>query len=92
MHIYMPLGAKYTYEQSREFARVIAILAHARLPGFTSIERTVKDRQGKLYIDFLQKQTSGHCLRPFFKPRTGRSMSQPPPWPGSWEGLEKGRF
>jgi len=83
MHIYMPLGAKYTYEQSREFARVIAILAHARLPGFTSIERTVKDRQGKLYIDFLQKQTSGHCLRPLFQAQTGRYGVHAPALAGS---------
>ena len=26
MHIYIPLGAKYTYDQSKEFARVVAAL------------------------------------------------------------------
>ena len=37
MHIYIPLGAKYTYEQSKEFARVIARLLHEQTSDFTSI-------------------------------------------------------
>ena len=44
IHIYIPLGAKYTYEQSKEFARVIVKLVHQELPKFTSIERIVKAR------------------------------------------------
>ncbi|MBS1618747.1 MAG: DNA ligase D, partial [Bacteroidetes bacterium] len=43
LHIYIPLGAKYTYEQSKEFARVIATLVHREIPKFTSIERKVAD-------------------------------------------------
>jgi DNA primase len=41
-HIYIPLGNKYTYEQSKEFARVIVTLVHNELPDFTSIERAIK--------------------------------------------------
>ncbi|HYC28892.1 MAG TPA: DNA ligase D, partial [Chitinophagaceae bacterium] len=39
LHIYIPLGAKYTYEDSKEFGRAIVKLVHAELPTFTSIER-----------------------------------------------------
>jgi len=93
MHIYMPLGAKYTYEQSRELARVIAILAHARLPGFTSIERTVKDRQGKMYIDFLQNRPQATVCAPYsLRPRPGATVSMPLHWPEVRKGLKMADF
>lgn len=56
IHIYIPMGAKYTYEQSKEFARVIATLVQREIPKFTSIERIVKARKRKMYIDFLQNR------------------------------------
>lgn len=56
LHIYIPLGNKYTYEQSKEFARVIVTLVNRELPDFTSLERAIKDRHGKMYLDFLQNR------------------------------------
>jgi len=56
LHIYIPMGAKYTYEQSKEFARLIATLVHREIPKYTSIERSVNSRKGKIYIDFLQNR------------------------------------
>ncbi|MBA2561454.1 MAG: DNA ligase D, partial [Chitinophagaceae bacterium] len=53
LHIYIPFGAKYTYEDSKEFGRSIAKLVQAQLPEYTSIERKIFDRGGKMYIDFL---------------------------------------
>ena len=87
LHIYIPLGKKYTYEQSKEFARVIARLVHAQLPKFTSIERLMANRGGKMYIDFLQNRpqatlASAYSLRP--KPGAPVSM------PLHWEEIKKG--
>src|SRR5436190_5075385 len=42
IHVYIPLGARYTYEESKEFARLIATLVHREIPKYTSIERIVK--------------------------------------------------
>jgi bifunctional non-homologous end joining protein LigD len=93
MHIYIPLGAKYTYEQSREFARVIAILAHAQLPGFTSIERTVKDRRGKMYIDFLQNRPQATVCAPYsLRPKPGATVSMPLYWKEVKKGLKMTDF
>jgi bifunctional non-homologous end joining protein LigD len=47
LHIYIPLGAKYSYEDSKEFTRSIVKLVHAEIPSFTSIERKTADRKGK---------------------------------------------
>jgi len=93
MHVYIPLGAKYTYEQSREFARIVAILAHAKLPGFTSIERTVKARQGKMYIDFLQNRPQATVCAPYsLRPRPGATVSMPLHWAEVKKGLKMTDF
>ncbi len=65
IHIYIPLGAKYTYDQSKEFARIVAHLVQEQLPSFTSIERVVKDRKGKMYIDFLQNRPQATVSAPY---------------------------
>src|SRR5690606_30188282 len=76
LHIYIPLGAKYTYEQSKEFARVIATMVHNELPSTTSIERTVKNRRGKLYIDFLQNRPQATIAAPYsVRPKPGATVS-----------------
>ena len=56
MHIYIPLDAKYTYEQSQMFARIIVQLVHKQIPDYTSLERMVSNRKGKMYLDFLQNR------------------------------------
>ena len=56
MHIYVPLGAKYPYDQVRELARLVAYLINDRLPQTTSVERSPEKRKGKIYLDFLQNR------------------------------------
>lgn len=93
MHIYIPLGAKYTYEQSKEFARVVAHLVHERLPEFTSIERTVKDRKGKMYIDFLQNRPQATISAPYsVRPKPGATVSMPLHWEEVKKGLKMSDF
>jgi len=87
IHVYIPLGSKYTYEQSKEFARIVATLVHRELPKYTSIERIVKNRKGKMYIDFLQNRPQAtvacaYSLRP--KPHATVSM------PLHWDEVKKG--
>jgi len=54
-HIFIPLMAKYTYEQTRTFAEVVGRVAAGRVPKITTFERTVKRRPpGTVLIDALQ--------------------------------------
>jgi bifunctional non-homologous end joining protein LigD len=93
MHIYIPLGAKYTYEESKEFARVIARLVHEELPRFTSIERAVKDRKGQLYIDFLQNRPQATVSAPYsVRPKPGAPVSMPLHWEEVKKGLKMTDF
>lgn len=93
IHIYIPLGAKYTYDQSKEFARVIAHRVHEQLPRITSIERTVKDRKGKLYIDFLQNRPQATVSAPYsVRPKPGAPVSMPLHWNEVKKGLKMTDF
>lgn len=93
MHIYIPLGAKYTYDQSKEFARVIARLVQEQLPGFTSVERAVKDRKGKMYIDFLQNRPQATVSAPYsVRPKPGATVSMPLHWDEVKKGLKMTDF
>ena len=93
MHIYIPLGAKYTYEQSKEFARVVARLVHEQTLAFTSIERTVKNRKGKMYIDFLQNRPQATIAAPYsIRPKPGATVSMPLHWEEVKKGLKMTDF
>ncbi len=93
MHIYIPLGAKYTYDQSKEFARVVARMVQAAIPGYTSIDRAVKDRHGKMYIDFLQNRPQATVSAPYsLRPKPGATVSMPLYWEEVKKGLKMTDF
>ncbi|HMG92102.1 MAG TPA: DNA ligase D [Chryseolinea sp.] len=93
IHIYIPLGAKYTYEQSKEFARIIATLVHRELPRFTSIERIVQARKGKMYIDFLQNRPQATVASAYsVRPKPGATVSMPLHWTEVKVGLKMKDF
>lgn len=88
-HIYIPLGAKYTYEQSKEFARLIVQLVHAEIPKFTSIERATKLRKGKMYLDFLQNRPQATLAAAYsLRPKPGATVSAPLHWDEVKKGLK----
>ena len=93
LHIYIPLGAKYPYEDSREFGRVVARLVHRELPDFTSIERLTAGRKGKMYIDFLQNRPQATVAGPYsLRPKPGAPVSMPLHWDELKKGLKISDF
>ena len=93
IHIYIPLGAKYSYEQSKEFARVIAHLVQREIPSFTSIERIVSKRKGKMYIDFLQNRPQATVSAPYsLRPKPGATVSMPLYWEEVKKGMKMSDF
>ena len=93
LHIYFPLGAKYSYEESKEFARKIATLVHKELPQFTSIERMVSNRKEKMYIDFLQNRPQATLAAPYsVRPKAGATVSMPLHWEEVKKGLKMTDF
>jgi len=81
MHIYIPLGGKYTYDEAKIFTEIMVNIAHQRLPHTTSIDRIVSKRKDKIYLDFLQNRkgqtiASAYSVRP--KPEA--TVSTPLTW------------
>jgi bifunctional non-homologous end joining protein LigD len=93
LHIYVPLGAKYTYEESKEFARAIVTVVHSQIPSFTSIERQVADRGGKMYLDFLQNRPQATIVAPYsVRPQPRATVSMPLHWEEVKTGLRISDF
>lgn len=88
MHIYIPLGAKYTYDQSQMFARIIVGIVHKQMPEFTSLERMIAARHGKMYLDFLQNRPGATIAGPYsLRPKVGATVSMPLHWDEVKPGL-----
>lgn len=89
LHIYIPLGAKYTYEDSKEFSRAIAKMVHREMPELTSIERLTSNRKGKMYIDFLQNRPQATVAGVYsLRPKPGAPVSMPLAWHEVKKGLK----
>jgi len=65
IHIAIPLGARYSYEESKLFGQIIATLIHEELPSITTLERSLSKRKGKVYIDFHQNNLGQTIAAPY---------------------------
>jgi bifunctional non-homologous end joining protein LigD len=93
IHIYVPLHAMYTYDQSRAFAEIVARLAQLQLPKTTTLERSLNKRNKKIYIDYLQNRR-GQTLASVYsvRPIEGATVSTPLKWKEVKHGLHPTQF
>ncbi|HSE29163.1 MAG TPA: non-homologous end-joining DNA ligase [Candidatus Saccharimonadales bacterium] len=81
IHIYVPLGAKYTYAQGRQLIHLIGIEVNKQLPKLTSLVRSPSDRKGKIYLDYLQNSRGQTLAAPYSaRPTKDASVSAPLDW------------
>jgi bifunctional non-homologous end joining protein LigD len=93
LHIYVPLGAKYNYDQAKEFAHLIALLINRKHPDITSVERLPKKRQKKVYLDFLQNRKGQTLAAPYsVRPKPYATVSTPLDWSEVKIGLDPKAF
>lgn len=69
LHIYVPMQGKYDFAQSQDLAHLIAAYCELKHPKLVSLIRNPKDRQKRIYIDYLrnsphQTVAAPYCLRP----------------------------
>lgn len=89
IHILIPLGAGYTYNQARGFAKLICLEVQKKLPGLTTLERTKTKRKNKIYLDFLQNRKGQTLAAPYcVRPKEGAPVSAPLEWKEVKPGLE----
>jgi bifunctional non-homologous end joining protein LigD len=93
LHVYFPLGAKYSYEHSKEFARLVVEMVHGEIPDYTTLERSVGQRKGRMYLDFLQNRPQATIAAPYsVRPKPGATVSAPLHWEEVKKGLSMQEF
>jgi len=93
LHILLPLGARYSYEETRTFARLLATLAVQAEPTISTIARMIRTRQGKVYVDFGQNGRGQTIAAPFsVRPLPGAPVSCPLEWREVTPRLDPARF
>jgi bifunctional non-homologous end joining protein LigD len=94
MHIYVPTGRKYNYDQLKDFAHLLCVITSDRLPRFTTLERNLRKRGDKhIYLDHLQNRkgqtiAAAYSLRPY----PGATVSTPLTWKEVKLGLNPAAF
>lgn len=82
LHIYLPLEAKYSFEQAKDFAHLLMQKINEKLPKITTLERSLSKRQrDKIYLDYLQNRR-GQTLASVYsvRPKPGAPVSTPLKW------------
>jgi len=93
IHIYIPLGGKYDYGQSQLFAKIIVSIVNKQIPRFTTLERMISERKGKMYLDFLQNRPGATIAGPYsLRPKPGATVSMPLEWDELKPGLQMKDF
>lgn len=89
IHILIPMGAKYSYDQTRDFTKWICLQIQEKLPDLTTLERTINKRNGKIYLDFLQNRRAQTLAAPYcVRPKEGAPVSAPLEWKEVKPGLQ----
>lgn len=84
LHIYVPIKPIYRYKEARSFARLIATIVSKQQPALATIEHNVKNRGGRVYIDYLQN-VKGKTLASVYSVRA--KPRAPVSTPLKWEEL-----
>ena len=94
LHVYVPMGAKYAYEQVKDFANLVAMMVTDELPDLTTLERSLSKRSTKkIYVDYLQNRR-GQTLATTYslRPKPGATVSIPLDWKEVKPGLHPSDF
>jgi bifunctional non-homologous end joining protein LigD len=89
LHVYVPTAKRYTYEQVKDFAYLICMLANEQIPAFTTLERNLQKRGHKhIYMDYLQNRR-GQTIACVYslRPKPGATVSTPLLWKEVKSGL-----
>jgi len=93
LHIYIPLGAKYTFDEGRDFCKLLCTIVQDQMSKLTTMERPLNARKGRIYLDYLQNRpgqtlAATYCVRP----KPGATVSTPLLWEEVTSKLDKNDF
>jgi bifunctional non-homologous end joining protein LigD len=93
IQIYVPIKPEYPYEDVRTVNRFLAEYLQQRLPGKITLDRVVRRRGQKLYLDYLQLWRGRTMPAPYSvrSTKTG-TVSTPLSWTEVEHGVQPGDF
>jgi bifunctional non-homologous end joining protein LigD len=87
------MGRRYTHEESRTFARLLAMLTVESVPEISTVTRAIHGRGGKVYVDFGQNGRGNTIVSPYaVRPLKGAPASCPLRWDEVTARLDPARF
>ncbi|HTD24869.1 MAG TPA: DNA ligase D [Terriglobales bacterium] len=94
LHIYVPLEPRYTYDQVRTFAEILArLVAHERTDLFTTPRTVSKRERGKVYFDYLQISSWKNIAAPYvLRAYPGAPVATPLAWTELTRDLTPAQF
>lgn len=90
IHIYIPMGARYSFDQVKNFGHILMQMVQKQLPDLTTLERSLQKRsKDKIYLDYLQNRR-GQTLAGVYslRPKNGAPVSMPLEWNEVKPGLK----
>jgi bifunctional non-homologous end joining protein LigD len=93
LHVYVPLPKRTPYESGRIWAQIIATMVAAKHPKIATVERTVRKRGAKIYVDYLQN-IEGKTLACAYSARASAygGASTPLTWKEVHAGVDRRDF
>jgi bifunctional non-homologous end joining protein LigD len=94
MHVYIPVEPRYTYDQTRTFAEILArLLANERPDLFTTPRAVAHREKGKVYFDALQNSSGKTIAAPYvLRAYPGAPVSTPLRWNEVVRGISPTQF
>ena len=93
LHILLSMGQRYTHEEVRTFARLLATMVVETLPEISTIVRAIRGRGGKVYVDFGQNGHGNTIVAPYsVRPLPGAPASCPLRWDEVNARLDPARY
>ena len=89
IHVYIPLNGKYNYDEARDFTKLLCYYVKERLPKLTTMERSIKNRKDRIYLDYLQNRRGQTLAAPYcVRPKKDAPVSAPLLWTEVKPGLQ----
>jgi bifunctional non-homologous end joining protein LigD len=93
LHVLIPLGHQYSYEQSRTLGELLARVIMRDLPDIATLTRRLDEREGRVYIDYVQNGHGRLLVAPFsVRPLPGAPVSMPLKWAEAGSKLDNRKF
>ncbi|HYQ88037.1 MAG TPA: DNA ligase D [Candidatus Binatia bacterium] len=93
LHVLIPMGRRYTHEETRTFARLLAMMTVDAVPEISTVTRSIAGRGGKVYVDFGQNGRGNTIVAPYsVRPLPGAPASCPLRWDEVTARLDPARF